>query len=160
MQHHDQTQYQHRIQNQNQNYNHIRHPQRSHQQHYHRSSPILDQRITTSLDQLVDRLNNPDYNIFAILVGSSDGVGLIRSFGSSESKNLSEEIISGVESVWATLPSGSGHHLRPLGMGNNVKMATAFFDNCTLVHSYLSPLVSEKSSIEKGILSSCSFVIF
>lgn len=141
MQHQDQIHYQHRIQKQNQHYHHIHHPQRSLQQQYHRSSPILDQRIATSLDELVDRLNNPDYNIFALLVGSADGVGLIRSFGSSESKNLSEEIISGVESVWATLPSGSGHHLRPLRMGNNVKMVTAFYDNCTLVHSYLSPLV-------------------
>merc|ERR1712071_476490 len=94
---------------------------------------------------LVDRLNNPDYHILALLIGTSDGAGLYRTNGSmnsnSPTSHLSEEIISGIESVWASLPSGTGHHLRPLGLGNDVKTVTAFYENCTLLHAYMSPLV-------------------
>jgi len=109
---------------------------------HHRRGQILNERVASSLDKIVDRLNDPFYNILALMVGTSDGVGLARSFGTSKSSpHLSDEVISGIESVWATLPSGSGHHLRPLGLGDDVKTVTAFYENCTLVHMHTSPLV-------------------
>lgn len=147
--------------------------------------------LLTSLDALVDRLNaasghcpNPQLEaqeqrgghvhpppIRVLLVGTNEGVGLTRSYGSSpavSSTYLSEEVLSSVESAWATLPSSCPPHqvlsaavastsggdsctggvvvpphplLSPLGMGGSVRTATAFYDNCILVHVHMSPLV-------------------
>mmetsp|Transcript_24158 Transcript_24158/g.35305 ORF Transcript_24158/g.35305 Transcript_24158/m.35305 type:complete len:198 (-) Transcript_24158:333-926(-) len=124
---------------------------------------LLHSSITSALDSLVDRLNqrypppsnnhnnNSPQQILALLVGTSDGIGLARSFGSPTSTSqqkrtteMSEEILSSIETVWSTLPSdsnqGAGHHLRPLKMGG-VRTVTAFYENVTLVHVHISPLV-------------------
>ena len=131
---HQQNQHQHHQYN---------HQQQVQQQQQQQQQQFLDQSITLALNQLVDRLNNPEFHALALLIGTSDGVGLARVYGStpSLSPHMSEEIISGVESIWATLPSGSGHHLRPLGLGDDIKTVTAFYENCTLVHACMSPLV-------------------
>ncbi|KAL3805948.1 hypothetical protein HJC23_007909 [Cyclotella cryptica] len=115
----------------------------------------------------------------ALLVGTNEGVGLSRSLGtahtasqlatSSEfsfSGDMSEEVLSSIETVWATLVSAvspvmaaaassahgdtsdTGRHtqpphplLSPLKLGNTVKTITASYDNCTLVHVHMPPLV-------------------
>jgi len=141
--------------------------------------------ILTELDRLVDRLNaSSGFNIqsyvcnnainsdkikdktsippIRALLVSTDGVGLSRSFGSTVvASHMSEEILSSLETVWATLPSagpsvmagtsnGEYHTqlnhqscllLRPLKMGDEVRISTAFYDNCTLIHVHMSPLV-------------------
>ena len=110
---------------------------------------LLHQSIVSALDSLVDRLNLTQPNkTYAVLLGTSDGIGLARSFGShakGSSGGMSEEILSSIETTWATLPSnasqGAGHYLRPLGLGG-VKTVTAFYDNVILVHVHFSPLVS------------------
>ena len=112
---------------------------------------LIHQSIVSALDSVVDRLNLTQSNkIFAILLGTSDGIGLSRAFGShakgNSSGGMSEEILFSIETTWATLPSdasqGAGHYLRPIGLGG-VKTVTAFYDNVILIHVHFSPLVSE-----------------
>jgi len=166
-QHHQQQQQiqhqHHHNQHQHQHQHHPRNHHQHHQQQQQQHPKVLDKNIQNALNQLVDRLNTPDPHIYTILVGTSDGVGLARAHGtnsnhhhhhhpsatqsqsqslSSSSSNFSEEILSGMERIWATLPSGSGHYLKPLKLGDTVKTVTAFYENCTLVHCYKSPLVS------------------
>jgi len=97
--------------------------------------------MSESLDALVDHLNvSSKRQILALLLSTSDGVPLARSSGSSSSEPISEDILQIMETVWATLPSGASHHLRLLG--NEVKMATAFYDTGILIHVHYSPLVA------------------
>lgn len=176
-----------------------------HQQQHHQisSSPtLLPPALLKAVDQLVDRLNassgydilkpNTTPPIYALLIGTNEGVSLSRSFGSSSAvapsstlsstppahpsspsrqNSISEEILSSVETTWSTLPSASPPHimmaaaasaadgdqqtaddipvhqqpphplLRHLGMGDEVRTATAFYDNCTLIHVHMAPLV-------------------
>ena len=53
--------------------------------------------------------------IKALLVGTNEGVGLSRSIGTDDSGNffhsMSEEILSTIETVWATLPSAVPPHI-------------------------------------------------
>uniref|UniRef100_A0A7S2HKK1 Uncharacterized protein n=1 Tax=Helicotheca tamesis TaxID=374047 RepID=A0A7S2HKK1_9STRA len=193
--------------------------QQQQQQQYQYQQPnrgILPSSILESLDALVDRLNaSSGYSlgaansathqhppIRALLVGTNEGIGLARCLGASPtaadggaSSYMSEEVLSSVESIWATLPSSTpphvmaaaaasgagvtatsggvdgengggggsaanvggearvenetapGHHqpphplLRPLGMGDEIRTVMAFYDNCTLMHVHMSPLV-------------------
>lgn len=198
------------------------------------SSPtLLPPTLLNAIDKLVDRLNaSSGYDIlhpttpppiYALLIGTNEGVALSRSFGtlspsttsttfatsstppthpgagtaSSHQQQrqqyqalpMSEEILSSVETAWATLPSASPPHvmaaaaaaaateeqlpqqrnssitttttgggtevvsgegghrqpphplLRHLGMGEEVRVATAFYDSCTLLHVHMAPLV-------------------
>ena len=140
--------------------------------------------------------------IRALLVGTNEGVGLSRSLGSahtatqlqnphdanfSHSGSMSEEVLSSIETVWATIVSAVPPHvmaasaagtaaavaaekdankgmkgeekksdgedsipphvqpphplLSPLGMGDHIRTVTATYDNCTLVHVHMAPLV-------------------
>ena len=148
--------------------------------------------------------------IRALLVGTNEGVGLSRSLGSahtasqmasasqndpnfSHSGSMSEEVLSSIETVWATLVSAAPPHvmaasaagaanaaanaaasegssgigsktneekkseddddtipphvqpphplLSPLQMGDHIKTVTATYDNCTLMHVHMAPLV-------------------
>ncbi|KAL9189250.1 hypothetical protein ACHAXT_011740 [Thalassiosira profunda] len=134
--------------------------------------------------------------IRALLVGTNEGVGLSRSLGTahaasqlrsaatndpnfSHSGTMSEEVLSGVETVWATLVSAAPPHimaasaagaasaaanndaireekkedappvhvqpphplLSPLQMGDHIRTVTATYENCTLVHVHMAPLV-------------------
>lgn len=150
--------------------------QQQQQQQLHVQGGILPPALLTALDRLVDRLNGDTYGssaansggqggmIRALLVGTNEGVGLSRSFGSA-STSLSEEVISSIETMYATLPSSTPPHvmaaaaavssseeddshqqpphplLSPLSLGDYVKTVTAFYDNCTLVHLHMPPLV-------------------
>lgn len=133
--------------------------------------------------------------IRALLVGTNEGVGLSRSLGTahtisqmqsndlsfSHSGNMLEEVLSSIETVWATLVSAAPPHvmavsaagassvaanfsncsdekskndekkedsfqpphplLSPLQMGEHIRTVTATFDNCTLIHVHMAPLV-------------------
>lgn len=140
--------------------------------------------------------------IRALLVGTNEGVGLSRSLGSahtasqlrsnnmngggdpssfSHSGSMSEEVLSSIETVWATLVSAAPPHvmaataaaaaaaansnscggeneekkedgvpthiqpphplLSPLQLGDTIKTVTATYDNCTLIHIHMPPLV-------------------
>lgn len=113
---------------------------------------MLHPSVTPALDSLVDGLNvaSATKDVFAVLLGTSDGIALAHSFGTGLETSpqlrsgLSEEMLSKIERTWATLPSdslqGAGHYLRPLGLGG-IKTATVFFDNVVLTHVQYSPLV-------------------
>ena len=86
--------------------------------------------------------------IHAILLGTSDGISLARSFGSTTAasdRTLSDDVWTGIETTWAALPSNTtsaGHYLQqPLGMGN-IRIVTAFYETVVLIHLHFSPLVS------------------
>mmetsp|Transcript_15962 Transcript_15962/g.34539 ORF Transcript_15962/g.34539 Transcript_15962/m.34539 type:complete len:357 (-) Transcript_15962:88-1158(-) len=136
--------------------------------------------------------------IRALLVGTNEGVGLSRSLGTahtasqikspndpnfSHSGSMSEEVLSSIETVWATLVSAAPPHvmaasaagaansaaaaaantnkneekkqddtvpphiqpphplLSPLQMGDHIRTVTATYDNCTLMHIHMAPLV-------------------
>jgi hypothetical protein len=131
--------------------------------------------------------------IRALLVGTNEGVGLSRSLGSahtasqlrshnggdlstfSHSGSMSEEVLSSIETVWATLVSAAPPHvmaataaaaannnvileekkednapthiqpphplLSPLRLGDTIRTVTATYDNCTLIHFHMPPLV-------------------
>lgn len=157
----------------------------SHQQqpqHYNRG--ILPASTLNALDYLVDRINaasghlsspsgndNSTQPLQALLVGTNEGVGLSRSLGTAHSctlsssdfsfsGNMSEEVLSSIETVWATLVSAASPHvmagaanskgghnqpphplLSPLQLGSTVKTVTACYDHVTLVHVHLAPLV-------------------
>jgi len=148
--------------------------------------------------------NSKPLPIRALLVGTNEGVGLSRSLGSahtatqlqnphdvnfSHSGSMSEEVLSSIETVWATIVSAVPPHvmaasaagtaaavaaekeankgmkgeekksdndgedsipphvqpphplLSPLGMGDHIRTVTATYDNCTLVHVHMAPLV-------------------
>ncbi|KAL7469279.1 hypothetical protein ACHAXS_009540 [Conticribra weissflogii] len=151
--------------------------------------------------------NNNDDNdnikpppILALLVGTNEGVGLSRSLGTAHtaraatdpanfsfSGTMNEEVLSSVETVWATLVSAAPPHvmaaaaragagqeggdsaqppmpsqrtdvapsnddapphvqpphplLAPLRLGSCIRTVTASYENCTLVHVHMSPLV-------------------
>mmetsp|Transcript_24489 Transcript_24489/g.35110 ORF Transcript_24489/g.35110 Transcript_24489/m.35110 type:complete len:203 (-) Transcript_24489:83-691(-) len=140
------------------------------------SSHLLHPSVTSALDALVDRWNNNLWNttttaatgstatsttlnttttkntnsnkIHAILLGTSDGIGLARSFGSTTaagSRTLSDDVLTGIETTWAALPSNNtisaGHYLQqPLGMGN-IRIVTAFYETVVLIHLHFSPLI-------------------
>jgi hypothetical protein len=118
----------------------------------HQQAQLLHPSVTSALDSLIDRLNEAQFKkVFAILLGTSDGIGLAHSFGSHSDSSallcngMSEEMLSKIERTWATLPSdsgqGAGHYLRPLRLGG-IKTVTAFFDDVVLTHLHFSPLVS------------------
>ena len=166
------------------------------QQQYNRG--ILPAETLNALDCLVDRLNASSGRlpasianneagdatppIRALLVGTNEGVGLSRSLGSAHtasqlsnsefsfSGDMSEEVLSSIETVWATLVSSVSPHvmaaaasasnveehddgeevkhnqpphplLSPLQLGDTVKTVTACYDHCTLVHIHMPPLV-------------------
>lgn len=124
---------------------------------------VLPQKTLDALNDLVDRLNssyNPNdgsqLNVLAILVGTNSGVPLSRSYGSihtPQQSAISDEILSSIETRWATLPSAIHPHLRNgrenpphplvshLGLGDHTKVSMAFYDHGTLVHIHLAPLV-------------------
>ena len=101
-----------------------------HHQHYpHQQIPALapsalPHPLPAALDLLVDRLNaasglsplsQPSQQavppVRALLVGTNEGAPLHRSFGSvGQDHGLSEEILCGIESRWATLPSSCPPH--------------------------------------------------
>ncbi|KAL7455942.1 hypothetical protein ACHAWC_007435, partial [Mediolabrus comicus] len=155
-----------------------------------------------------DDENDRPLPIRALLVGTNEGVGLSRSLGSahtasqlrsnsnnnsadggdatifSHSGSMSEEVLSSIETVWATLVSAAPPHvmaataaaaaaaannptastdmeekkvdgednipphiqpphplLSPLQLGDTIKTVTATYDNCTLIHIHMPPLV-------------------
>lgn len=134
-----QLQHQHQLQNN----------MSSSRSHINRSVVDLHPNVLIFLDSIIDRVNFTHKNqsesggIVALLMGTIDGVGLVRAFGTSNTVDagLSEIELSIIESVWATFPSGTGHHLRSLGLGQDCKMITTFYENSTLVHFHMSPLV-------------------
>jgi len=165
---------------------------------------------TTSSASSSNNTNDDEYDndrplpIRALLVGTNEGVGLSRSLGSahtasqlrssntatnngggtsfSHSGSMSEEVLSSIETVWATLVSAAPPHvmaaaaaaaaaaansnnnnsnpseekkedivpthiqpphplLSPLQLGDTIKTVTATYDNCTLIHVHMPPLV-------------------
>ena len=92
------------------------------------SRGILPSETLNALDLLVDRLNSAATSsgplpVRSLLVGTSSGVGLSRSLGTahtarqmqnpnfSHSGSMSEEVLSSVETVWATLVSATPPHV-------------------------------------------------
>jgi len=158
---------------------------------------------TLPIDNSTTNDNTKPLPIRALLVGTNEGVGLSRSLGSahtatqlqnphdvnfSHSGSMSEEVLSSIETVWATIVSAVPPHvmaasaagtaaavaaekeankgmkgeekksddgednipphvqpphplLSPLGMGDHIRTVTATYDNCTLVHVHMAPLV-------------------
>ncbi|KAL3776233.1 hypothetical protein ACHAWO_009516 [Cyclotella atomus] len=157
------------------------------QQPHQYNRGILPASTLNALDYLVDRINaasghlsshngndNSTQPLRALLVGTNEGVGLSRSLGTSHSctlsspdfsfsGNMSEEVLSSIETVWATLVSAASPHvmagaannrnsegghnqpphplLSPLQLGSTVRTVTACYDHVTLVHVHLAPLV-------------------
>jgi len=173
------------------------------------SIPSQQQQTGTSSSAATLPIDNSATNtkplpIRALLVGTNEGVGLSRSLGSahtatqlqnphdenfSHSGSMSEEVLSSIETVWATIVSAVPPHvmaasaagtaaavaaekeankgikgeekksdndgedsipphvqpphplLSPLGMGDHIRTVTATYDNCTLVHVHMAPLV-------------------
>jgi len=107
---------------------------------------ILHQSILSALDSLIDRLNSTrEQSVIAILVGTTDGIGLARCYGTAAQPNLSEEILSSVETIWSTLPSnspqGAGNLLHALRMGT-IQSSIAFYnDDLAMIHLHLFPLM-------------------
>jgi hypothetical protein len=78
---------------------------------------ILPTKTLEALNDLVDRLNHthvannetiPQLSVLALLVGTNEGIPLSRSYGtihSIQQASISEELISSIETKWATLPS-------------------------------------------------------
>ena len=163
--------------------------------------------MPTNVANASDNNNNTKpLPIRALLVGTNEGVGLSRSLGSahtvtqlqnpndpnfSHSGSMSEEVLSSIETVWATIVSAVPPHvmaasaagaaaaaaaaaeeeannggkgseekkadddedtipphiqpahplLSPLQMGDHIRTVTATYDNCTLVHVHMAPLV-------------------
>jgi hypothetical protein len=113
--------------------------------------------------------------VYILLVGTNEGIPLSRSYGSTSTTtphhqhsefHLSDELISSVETIWATLPSSmqpsnrvtmmnashpfkdvssslSAAHplLKHIGLGSEIQSTIAYFDSCILVHVHYAPLV-------------------
>lgn len=115
--------------------------------------------------------------VYILLVGTNEGIPLSRSYGSNHHHHqqqqhsefhLSDELISSVETIWATLPSSmqpsnrvtmmnashpfkdvssssslSAAHplLKHIGLGSEIQSTIAYFDSCILVHVHYAPLV-------------------
>jgi|EP00979_Chaetoceros_neogracilis_P005054 hypothetical protein len=80
---------------------------------------IIPTNILKSLDELVDRINcgaKPSkFPIVALLVGTNEGIPLSRSFGTipnPQQESISEEVLSSIETIWATLPSATPPHVK------------------------------------------------
>jgi len=80
---------------------------------------IIPSNILKSLDELVDRINygaKPSmFPIVALLVGTNEGIPLSRSFGTIQNPqqaSISEEVLSSIETIWATLPSATPPHVK------------------------------------------------
>jgi hypothetical protein len=80
---------------------------------------ILPGPILKSLDKLVDRINygaTPSkFPIVALLVGTNEGIPLSRSYGlipNPQQAGISEEVLSSIETIWATLPSATPPHVK------------------------------------------------
>lgn len=105
--------------------------------------------------------------VYILLVGTNEGIPLSRSYGATNSEfHLSDELISSIETIWATLPSSmqpsnrvtmmnashpskdgssslSAAHplLKHIGLGSKVQSTIAYYDSCILVHVHFAPLV-------------------
>ncbi len=85
---------------------------------------ILPPKTLKSLDELVDRLNhqhttnnNSDKQIpiLALLCGTNEGIPLSRSYGTihnAQQAAISDEVLSSIETIWATLPSATPPHVK------------------------------------------------
>jgi len=80
---------------------------------------ILPGPILKSLDKLVDRINHgatpSKFPIVALLVGTNEGIPLSRSYGlipNPQQAGISEEVLSSIETIWATLPSATPPHVK------------------------------------------------
>ena len=123
---------------------------------------LLHSSAQEALDSLVDRLNAPyngplkndneaaatrleEQRVKCLLVCTSDGVPLTRSFGSASKmvqreNGLSEAIIRNLESIMTTFVAISSNQLRPI-IGGEIKTTTAFYCELTLQHVNAAPLV-------------------
>jgi|EP01083_Nonionella_stella_P016640 hypothetical protein len=120
---------------------------------------ILPATTLKSLDGLVDRLNSSSFNssqinTLALLVGTNEGIPLSRSYGthnSAQQTAISDEVLSSIETIWATLPSSTPPHVKidqpphpllsHLGLGDQVHTTMAFYEHWTLVHMHFTPAV-------------------
>eukprot|EP00557_Chaetoceros_sp_GSL56_P001972 CAMPEP_0176495136 /NCGR_PEP_ID=MMETSP0200_2-20121128/10488_1 /TAXON_ID=947934 /ORGANISM="Chaetoceros sp., Strain GSL56" /LENGTH=245 /DNA_ID=CAMNT_0017892979 /DNA_START=45 /DNA_END=782 /DNA_ORIENTATION=+ len=92
---------------------------------------ILPSTILKSLDDLLDRINNSNEGcsnnapgggstttslpILALLVGTNEGIPLSRSYGTiynHQQTFISDEVLSSIETIWATLPSAIPPHVK------------------------------------------------
>jgi hypothetical protein len=89
---------------------------------------ILPSKTLKSLDELIDRLNNnanvnmnsnihANIPILALLIGTNEGIPLSRSYGTIHNPQqtvttISDEVLSSIETIWATLPSATPPHVK------------------------------------------------
>lgn len=86
---------------------------------------ILPSNILKSLDELMDRINEgcsssatggtSTLPIMALLVGTNEGIPLSRSYGNiynHQQTFISDEVLSSIETIWATLPSAIPPHVK------------------------------------------------
>jgi hypothetical protein len=94
---------------------------------------LLPESLQSSLESLVERVNACGGGIQVVLLSTSEGVSLGRF---SLSADWEDEMLANLESTWAP-PSKQF----PLLQQGDVHSVTAYYDQLTLLHVYLTPVV-------------------
>lgn len=97
------------------------------------TSGLLPQALQKSLLSLVERVNDCGGGVQVVLLSTSEGVSLGRVLISNQ---WDEELLSNLESTWAP-PSKQF----PLLKQGDIQSVTAQYEQLTLVHVYLTPVV-------------------
>jgi len=100
------------------------------------STNLLPSALQSSLQELLERINSCGADVSVILLSTSEGVPLGRVYAGNAEWH--EEILSSLETTWAP----ASKHVPLLNLGKEIQVATAMFDEVTLLHVYLSPVVS------------------
>ena len=106
---------------------------------------LLPTPLQSSLEDLVNRVNSCDAGLNVILLSTSDGVPLGRVY--SGDWQVDEETLANMESTWA--PASKQFPFLQCG---EIQSVTAMYEQVTLLHIYMSPvvvtlLVSPKSNL-------------
>jgi len=100
------------------------------------SSPnLLPSALQSSLQELVERINSCGAGVNAILLSTLEGVPLGRVYAGNVEWH--EEVLSSLETTWAP----ASKHFPLLNLGKEIQVVTAMYDQVTLLHVYLSPVV-------------------
>lgn len=101
------------------------------------SSPdLLPSALLSSLQELVERINSCGAGVNVVLLSTSEGVPLGRVYAGNIEWH--EAMLSSLETTWAH----ASKHFPLLHLGKEIQVATAMYDQVTVLHVYLSPVVS------------------
>jgi hypothetical protein len=109
------------------------------------STNLLPKSLQEALRQLVERINSSGAGVSVVLLSTSEGVPLARVYAEGHEDQWSEEVISSIESTWA--PAAKQFPLLNLG---EVRVVTAMYDQISLLHVYLTPVVRIKNHRMNG----------